>query len=335
VLRTRTNPRQRQKKNGVFNVSHREYVGDVGGSITYLAVGYDINPGLAGTFPWLSKIAQSYDHYDIRSLKFEYVPRVATSTPGTVGFVFEPDVLDTAPETLARALSYPCTDSASPWTPVYCPIPHRLLHSIPGQKTVRETRIAGDLRIWDSGRLYIISEGQANTNTIGQLYVTYDVDLMGPQLHSHTAENYPASTMFLYAGTATGTQTFTTATPKFMLWEFDAVNNCLGLEFGASDDIITLPRGCYRFSATLSINQTTATLTDYSCRFLQDSVNAAPPYLVAETHGADIGWCDITVEREMIVAGPEVDIQLEITATFAAGVVTMPVNRCRLLITPM
>jgi len=63
-----------------IRVTEREYIGDVlaNGTVVSSAtafnnVGYRINPGLSGTFPWLSTVAQQFEDYEMLGCVFEFV----------------------------------------------------------------------------------------------------------------------------------------------------------------------------------------------------------------------------------------------------------------------
>lgn len=67
---------------GEIYVTRREYVSDIYGPTAQFNVqSYPINPGLEGTFPWLSQIAQNYDEYELLQCIFTY--RSTTTDIGT------------------------------------------------------------------------------------------------------------------------------------------------------------------------------------------------------------------------------------------------------------
>ena len=58
--------------NGGFVVHHREYMADITASTSFNIKTIPINPGLLGSFPWLSQVADSYEQYEMRGLVYEY-----------------------------------------------------------------------------------------------------------------------------------------------------------------------------------------------------------------------------------------------------------------------
>lgn len=63
-------------------ITHREYIGDVIAPTTtgFHNKSYQLNPGLAEVFPWLSQVAINYDEYQWDQLVFEYHSTVDSST---------------------------------------------------------------------------------------------------------------------------------------------------------------------------------------------------------------------------------------------------------------
>lgn len=49
-----------------FTVEMKELIADVSASSTFTPQQIEINPGLPGSFPWLSQIAGAYEKYKIK-----------------------------------------------------------------------------------------------------------------------------------------------------------------------------------------------------------------------------------------------------------------------------
>jgi len=79
----------RIKQNSVFNsmsqqvpfmhsssesiiLRHREYIADVSSTAAFTSTVYAINPGLNGSFPYLSTIAQAFQEYEFKGLAYEF-----------------------------------------------------------------------------------------------------------------------------------------------------------------------------------------------------------------------------------------------------------------------
>ena len=73
---------------GEMQISHSEYIGDLISSPVsnaFISQSYGLNPGNAGTFPWLSGTAVNFQHYKFRKLVFEYRPLVSESSSSGAG----------------------------------------------------------------------------------------------------------------------------------------------------------------------------------------------------------------------------------------------------------
>jgi hypothetical protein len=64
-------------------VKHREFIGDLSSSITWVNNGYLINPGNNKLFPWLSQLAVLFEEYEFLGLIFEYKTTSASALNST------------------------------------------------------------------------------------------------------------------------------------------------------------------------------------------------------------------------------------------------------------
>lgn len=169
--------------NGDITITHREYIVDIAGSVTFTSLQASINPGLSGVFPWLSGVAQRYESYRFDSLKFCFETEAPTSATGTVLLVSDYDASDSAPENKTQAMAYRSSVRSPPWSDC-CSQALREDLSKRSSYYVRNGALAAnqDVKLYDTGNLFVCTQGQANTNTIGELYVEYRIRLMTPQL---------------------------------------------------------------------------------------------------------------------------------------------------------
>lgn len=175
---------QGRANNGDIRVQHREYISDVAGSVAFASTEFLLNAGSLISFPWLSSIARQYESYSFRSLKFCYESQAPTTATGTVLLVLDYDAADAAPLSKVEAMSYRNSVRSAPWQESSHRSSPEDLHKMKSYY-VRDTTILAanlDVKTYDIGNLFVCTQGQANTNAIGELYVEYDVDLMTPQL---------------------------------------------------------------------------------------------------------------------------------------------------------
>lgn len=167
-------------------IVHCEYIADVvSRQQTFDVTRYAINPGLEGTFPWLSTIANRYEYYKFNNLKFEYKPVCPTTTPGTVYMCTDYDAADPTPSTKIMMMSYDGANRTAPWDTASFTLKNSSMHKFAKERFTRPTTATtNDVKTYDVGNFYIAT---ANTQTgspvlLGELYVHYDVELSVPQI---------------------------------------------------------------------------------------------------------------------------------------------------------
>lgn len=211
-------------------VRHREYIGDVisGAANSFDIKQYTINPGLAATFPWLANVAQQYDEYKIRGMVFEFVSCSAdalNSTNTALGQV----IMATQYNVLSAPFSnkqqmenyqFGCSTrpSASLMHPIECE-PHQTPLTELYVRTLANQVSTGDARLYDFGNFFIATNGlQAANVNLGELWVSYDIQLFKPrlgpqiQLNDHyrcngtvTTANYLGTTPIKQSSSSFGT----------------------------------------------------------------------------------------------------------------------------------
>lgn len=173
-------------RSGVQISRHREKerVATVSGSVAFSVSGnFALNPGLESSFPWLSGVAQRFERYSFDSLTVRYKNLKGTDTDGNVIISYDPDTLDGAPATaVAQTQSTAYVDGA-PWRIFELKVPvtrdKRFVRSGPV--------VTSDLKTYDAGRIWVTTEGCADTSAHGYLEFEYSVSLHEKQASSATA----------------------------------------------------------------------------------------------------------------------------------------------------
>lgn len=197
---------------GAVRVTHREYLGDLVGSINFSADVWSINPGNADTFPWLSSVALQFEEFRFNGragkpgLRFEFVTTsgdALTSVNTALGTVMmctqynstNPPFVDKfRMENYSGCVSgKPSRNlwhsvntlrSQTPMTPMYVRSISEQISGLNGQ---------GNILQYDLGQFYLASVGmQADGNRIGELWVSYDVTLLKPRLNPYRSLLVPA-----------------------------------------------------------------------------------------------------------------------------------------------
>ena len=175
-------------------IKHREYLGDV---ITSSAAGtfnvqnYAVNPGLAGTFPWLAEVAPSFQLYKWRGMVVEFKSRSAdalNSVNTALGSVILATDYNAATfsqqfnnktEMLNYEGAVDCKPSDNMIMGIECD-PKRLPLS---ELYVRTGDVEGNIQNYDMCSFAIATTGFQGTNVnVGELWITYDIVLMKPAM---------------------------------------------------------------------------------------------------------------------------------------------------------
>lgn len=174
-------PRFEARLNGDVMIRHREYIQDIAGSVLFTAVQLSINPGL--TLPWLSSIAPRWESYRFEKLRICYETEAPTSALGTVLLSVDYDASDAAPTSKQQAMAYRSSVRSPPWSNCcHDSIREDLNKKAPYYIRVGSLAANQDIKLYDTANLWVCTQGQADTTTVGELYIEYDVLLMTPQL---------------------------------------------------------------------------------------------------------------------------------------------------------
>jgi len=180
-------PQFRSNKRAVI-VSHREFLGDITGSTSFSLTSYPINPGMDVTFPWLSALAQHFEEFKVHGLLFEFKSTSATALNSTntalgtviMGTQYNPlrPLFTSKQEMDNYEYSTSCRPSESMLHPIECNPPEKPLEL----QYVRNGSVpsGADIRFYDLGEFSIATQGMQAAATIGELWITYEVELYKP-----------------------------------------------------------------------------------------------------------------------------------------------------------
>lgn len=187
VSRKTTAPRIANTREGCV-ISHREYIADVSRTTNNYALdSYSINPGLAGTFPWLAQVASRFESYTFDRLDFVYEPMVATTQPGSLMMAIDFDASDSPPGNKTTLMAMQGAMRSAPWQA------YRMSASAVDRRKMvpeRYTRsgapaTGSDIKTLDVGNLFVATVGTGTATVIlGELYVEYTVRLRTPQIQT-------------------------------------------------------------------------------------------------------------------------------------------------------
>lgn len=193
-------------------VRHKEYLGPVLGNTNFqVRNAMPLNPGMVQTFPWLSDIAKRYQEYTFKGIVFHYIPTsgyaVSGTNPalGTVMMQTSYRATEDPPTSKLEILNeYWSTESVTSESfahPIECAPQETVL----SKRYVRSTDPPNSENklFYDLGTTYLAVSGQpASDNPIGDLWVTYEVELRKPMLTSNATDISGAVSLY---GTAADT----------------------------------------------------------------------------------------------------------------------------------
>jgi len=165
-------------------IIHREPLGTVLGSVGFAITTYQINPGLASTFPWLAPQALGYESYKVNKLLIEYKFTTNEFTGlGRIVIAPDYDAADPPPTSITQAEQM--TDNAmgavaKNWT---CTLRPRGIGILGPKRYTRSGALQPneDIKTYDIAQVHICTQGQTNNAEIGQLWISYDITLFEPQ----------------------------------------------------------------------------------------------------------------------------------------------------------
>lgn len=202
-------------------IQHREYIQDINGSVGFSLQSFKIQPGLPGSFPWLAQIAANFEKWCLRGCIYEFKSTSAdalNSTNTALGMV----IMATQYNSLAPNFTMKsqmenhqyCTatkPSLSMIHPIECSrgeTPVSCLYTRSGSVPTN-----ADGRLYDFGNFQIATIGMQAAAVIGELWVTYDVELLVPQLYEALGDSIECDHYQLVGSGLTASHYFGTAAP--------------------------------------------------------------------------------------------------------------------------
>lgn len=195
-------------------IQHREFIGDVSSSTGFQNTVYAINPANQNLFPWLSQIANKFQEYKMWGMVVTYnslSSDALNSTNTALGAV----IMSTDYNAGNTPFSSKSQAENSEYT-VSCKPSESLQHGIecdPGQ-VVNAGHLyvspfsnglvptGQDIKTYNMGNFQFMTQGSQAAATIGELWVSYDVELMKPtQLNTQP----PFAHYYITSGVANAT----------------------------------------------------------------------------------------------------------------------------------
>ncbi len=264
-------------------VRHKEYLGEIYGSENFrVNQSFELNPGNSSTFPWLSGVAAHFQEYKIRGLVFHYVPTSGSAVAATnaaLGSVMMQTSYrsnDTPPASKVELLNEYCSNESVPSEPFAHPVECDPRENPFNVQYVRTGAVpTGDSKLlYDLGITHVAVSGQQITDkALGDLWITYEIELKKPVLESNTTTQVVSRQIEYTGGSFSGTNLFTgTASIRGTL------------EISASGNTVTFPKGSVGFYMLLvRISSTGSGFTAFNGGASATFVNCAAANIVGTT----------------------------------------------------
>jgi len=170
-------------------IRHREFIGSVTGTTNFTITEYIISPVNQKLCPWLSNLASAYEQYRIHGAIFEYNTTsgsvAATTAIGSVMLATQYNVNDVSFGSKLEMENYEyATDAASNQSFFHgleC-APNEVVAPIKFMDSAVRTGAVQDLRESQFGRLTVATVGQPATTEVGEIWLSYEIELLKPRL---------------------------------------------------------------------------------------------------------------------------------------------------------
>lgn len=182
-------PAFHRKGEGIV-VQFEELVGNVYGSQNFVSKKYQVNPGLSGTFPWLSNQAVCYQQYELQGAIFQFRSFLgddaANGQIGQVGLASDYNASDTPYQNWVSAMDSDFSNSAKASESFLHPLECAASETTEEIKYVRAEGVQqGDLRWTDHCSTQVLTQGfpaAMEGKICGELWVSYSVRFLKPNM---------------------------------------------------------------------------------------------------------------------------------------------------------
>lgn len=249
-----------------IRMRHREYIQDIIAPSTatnFSIAKFHLNPGLTGFAPLISQIAANYEEYIVHGLVYEFKsgtsPYLSTSAMGTcvMAVEFNPDSPDY--QSKLQIENSECAISFRPDQSAIYGV--ECARNRTSNFLVRNDNRTTNLPSYDFGKMYFataLGSSSYNNAVLGELWVSYDIELIKPRLSKLIGGNLKiSSSTGVVAATPIGTtRSITFATGK--LWNATCSSSVVTLPINAGDyfDITLIyfgtVAGAVAYTATLA-----------------------------------------------------------------------------------
>jgi len=193
------------------------------------------------------------------------------------------------------------------------------------RRFVRSTNVAGDIKTFDVGKLFVISNNETGTTAIGKLWFEYDFEFFIPQNSPSGSSTSGVTSMYLRAAVSTY------STGVAADFDMDAASfDPLGFGVDASG-LYTPAAGIYRIAFQASFRDSSAELFAVQIVFNKNGSPITGALSNMQYTATASGAMTQSLEHIVTLNGTDT-FSVSLTLTGAAGTLTVIANTSRLLI---
>lgn len=204
---------------GSVRVQHVEYIGNITSTQLFNNTIYPIQPSNQTTFPWLSSMAVNFEQWRAHGIVF-YFKSMSSDTQISTTVSLGQIILATEYNALAPGFTteqqmlnsqWSCSTKPSQHVTHYIECAQSQTPSLPLYTYNPNDAPLGDLRLYNLGNFQLATIGMQppDDQVLGQLFISYDIELLKPVL----APSLDSLMPFAYAAQASGTGDCTTGFP--------------------------------------------------------------------------------------------------------------------------
>lgn len=300
-----------------------EYVADyTAGSVSnvFSGLSYEINPGLAATFPRLSVEASVWEQYRVYALRVRVVPTVATSTNGSLILSPDYDSNDRNQVTEREALNAADSVQGNIWMEVACELDVAAIHASGPRKYIRSSNVPWGKIDYDAARVHVASTTTTANLLVGKVWIDYDIEFFKP-VYLSSLDNSP-TTMAMFGSTTN--QNLTTGTATKVLFPTLVTNPLIIVDTASS---YVLPRGCYHVIVCVTVADDTSEGFQGLVEILQDGAALTPVRASTLVYNESKSATNLTAVVQAILTSTGTNaFTVSATLTGAAGILSLPGN---------
>jgi len=216
-------------------MSRREFIQEVYPNEAWTVQKFALNPGLSGSFPWLSGVARNFEKYVINKFTIEYRTAQSTFIPGKIQMAPDFDASDSAPMSKRELLTYTLATDGPVWQNFDLNLPKGYLMNQKKYYVRQDDNFSGDIKLYDPCNIFIAADPvTTDVQYLGEIWINYDITLFEPQAPELPIDYSVLGKYYLFNQGVTNLKPFGTGLDP-------------NVEFGGLDVVLDMPNSTITF----------------------------------------------------------------------------------------